>query len=71
MLCLFFTKDQDSFKDCLRENNIIPDKIERDRFKKHLQNKLYSKLILKMLSTHWLLFVVRYLLFVIICYAAG
>ena len=47
MLCLFFTKDQDSFKDCLRENDIIPDKIERDRLKKCLQNKRYSKLILK------------------------
>ena len=25
-LCLFFTKDRDSFEDCLRENDIIPDK---------------------------------------------
>ena len=25
-LCLFFTKDWDSFEDCLRENDIIPDK---------------------------------------------
>ena len=25
-LCLFFTKDWDSFKDCLRENDVIPDK---------------------------------------------
>ena len=25
-LCLFFTKDRDSFEDCLRENDVIPDK---------------------------------------------
>ena len=30
-LCLFFTKDRDSFEDCLRENDVIPDKNERDR----------------------------------------
>ena len=30
-LCLFFTKDRDSFEDCLRENNVIPDKNQRDR----------------------------------------
>ena len=23
-LCLFFTKDRDSFEDCLRENDVIP-----------------------------------------------
>ena len=28
--CLFFTKDQDSFEDCLRENDVITDKNERD-----------------------------------------
>ena len=28
--CLFFTKDRDSFEDCLRENDVIPDKNERD-----------------------------------------
>ena len=27
-LCLFFTKDRDSFEDCLRENGVIPDKNE-------------------------------------------
>ena len=31
--CLFFTKDRDSFEDCLRENDVIPDKNERDRSK--------------------------------------
>ena len=25
-LCLFFTKDRDSFEDCLRENDVIPNK---------------------------------------------
>ena len=56
-LCLFFTKDWDTFEDCLRENDIIPDKNERDRLKKCLQDRPYSKLILKMLSAYWLLFV--------------
>ena len=32
-LCLFFTKDRDSFDNCLRENDVIPDKNERDRKK--------------------------------------
>ena len=32
-LCLFFTKDRDSFEDCLRENDVIPNKSERDRLK--------------------------------------
>ena len=27
-------KDRDSFEDCLRENDVIPDKNERDRLKK-------------------------------------
>ena len=38
-LCLFFTKDRDSFEDCLRENDVIPDKNERDRLKECLQNR--------------------------------
>ena len=46
-LCLFFTKDRDSFEDCLREHDVIPDKNERDRLKKCLQDRPYSKLILK------------------------
>ena len=25
-LCLFFTRDRDSFEDCLRENDVIPNK---------------------------------------------
>lgn len=46
-LCIFFTKDRDSFEDCLRENDVVSDKNVRDRLKKYLQNKPYSKLILK------------------------
>ena len=46
-LCLFFTKDRDSFEDCLRENDVIPNKSERDRLKKCLQDRSYSKIILK------------------------
>ena len=46
-LCLFFTKDMDSFEDCLRKNDVIPDKNERDRLKKCLQDRPYSKLIPK------------------------
>ena len=48
-LCLFFTKDRNSFDDCLRENDVIPDKNEREvkKVKKCLQDRSYSKLILK------------------------
>ena len=46
-LCLFFTKDWDSFEDCLGEDDVIPDRNERDRSKKCLQDRPYSKLILK------------------------
>ena len=46
-LCLFFTKDWDSFEECLRENDVVPDKNERSRLKKCLQDRPYSKLILK------------------------
>ena len=46
-LCIFFTKDRDSSEDCLRENDVVPDENERDRFKKCLQDKPYSKLIPK------------------------
>ena len=33
MALLFFTKDRDSFEDCLRENDVISDKDERNRLK--------------------------------------
>ena len=43
-LCLFFTKDRDSFEDCLRENDVIHDKNERDRLKKCLQDRMMSSM---------------------------
>ena len=46
-VCIFFTKDRDSFEECLRENDVVSTKDDRDRLKKYLQNKPYSKLILK------------------------
>ena len=46
-LYLVFTKDRDSFEDCLRENDGITDKHERNRLKKCLQDRPYLKLILK------------------------
>ena len=36
-----------SFEDCLKENDVTPDKNERNRLKKFLQDRPYSKLILK------------------------
>ena len=57
-LCLFFTKDRDRFEDCLRENDVIPDKNERDRLKKCLQDGPYSKTHSKVLSAYWLLFAI-------------
>ena len=47
MVLFIFTKDRDSFEDSLRENDIISDKDERNRLKKCLQDRPYSKLILK------------------------
>ena len=46
-LCLLLTKNKENFEGCLRENDVIPDKNERDRLKKCLQDRPYSKLILK------------------------
>ena len=47
MALLILNKSRDSFEDCLRENDVIPDKNERDRLKKCLLDRPYSKLILK------------------------
>ena len=44
-------KDRDSFEDCLKENDVVPDKSERDILKKCLQDKPYSKFILKFYQT--------------------
>ena len=42
-LCLFFTKDWDSLEDCLREDDVIPDRNKRNRLESackigHIQN---------------------------------
>ena len=63
-LCLFFMKDRDSFEDCLRENDVVPDKNKRDRLKKCLQNGIF-KTHSKMLSAYWLLFATNLLKFAI------
>lgn len=46
-LCIFYTKDRDSFDNCLRENDVIPTLEERQRIKEELKKKKHSKLILK------------------------
>ena len=67
-LCLFFTKDRHSFEGCFRENDVIPDKSERDRLKNvfkigHIQNYF------EMLPTHWLSFLTQLVVYlIIICY---
>ena len=50
----FFTKDKDSFEDCLRENDVIHEKNERDRLKKCLQDRPKFKTHSKVLSAYWL-----------------
>ncbi|CAC5387937.1 unnamed protein product [Mytilus coruscus] len=46
-LCMFYTKDRDSFDNCLRENDVIPTLEERQRIKEELKKKKHRKLILK------------------------
>ena len=46
-LSLFFTKDRDSFENCFRETDVNYDQNERDKLKKCLHDRPYSKLILK------------------------
>ena len=58
-LCLFFTKDRDSFEDCLRENDFIPYKSKRDRLKNVFKIGPIQSLFFEMLSTNWLSFVVQ------------
>ncbi|CAC5421181.1 unnamed protein product [Mytilus coruscus] len=38
-LCMFYTKDRDSFDNCLRENDVIPTLEERQRIKEELKKK--------------------------------
>ena len=46
-LCMFYTKDRDSFENCLRENDVIPTLEERQRMQEELKKKKHRKLILK------------------------
>ena len=46
-LCMFFTKDRDSFENCLRENDVIPTLEERQRIKEDLSKVKHRKLILR------------------------
>ena len=45
-VCMFYTKDRDSFGICLRENDVIPAE-DRQRIKKELSSVKHRKLILK------------------------
>ncbi|CAG2200564.1 RNF213 [Mytilus edulis] len=56
-LCMFYTKDRDSFDNCLRENDVIPTLEERQRIKEELKKKKHRKLILKtdQPTDYWLL----------------
>ena len=44
---LFHCKDRDSFEECLRENDVIPDREERQAVRRLLAEKRHSKLLLK------------------------
>ena len=46
-VCLFYTKDRDSFENCLRENDVIPTLEERNIIRKELSKTKHCKLILK------------------------
>lgn len=46
-VCLFYCKDRDSFDICLRENDVIETKSERDKIKEKLKSSKHCKLILK------------------------
>ena len=45
-VCLFYTKDRDSFKYCLRENDIVPLE-EKQKIKEELSEVKHRELILK------------------------
>ena len=46
-VALFYCKDRDSFEDCLRENDVVPTKEERDSLRKLLSETKHAKLLLK------------------------
>ena len=45
-ICIFYTKDRDSFENCLRENDVIPSLEERKRCQELLSKTKHSKLVL-------------------------
>ena len=45
-LALFYCKDRDSFDECLRENDVVPEEKQKD-IKNFLKSRKYGKLILK------------------------
>ena len=45
-VCMFYTKDRDSFEYCLRENDVVPAE-ERQKIKEELSKVKHRKLILK------------------------
>ena len=55
LVCMFYTKDRDSFDFCLRENDVIPAE-ERQWIKKELAKVNHRKLILKtdQPTSYWL-----------------
>ena len=46
-VCLFHCKDRDSFEDCLRENDVIPSREQRELVRKQLAETKHAKLLLK------------------------
>ena len=46
-VCMFYTKDSDSFDCCLRENDVIADPPERTSIRRELSKHKHSKLILR------------------------
>ena len=44
-VCMFYTKDRDSFEHCLRENDVVPAE-ERQKIKEELSKVKHRKLIL-------------------------
>ncbi|CAC5378303.1 unnamed protein product [Mytilus coruscus] len=44
-LCMFYTKDRDSFDNCLRENDVIPTLEERQRIKEELKKRNIRKIV--------------------------
>jgi GTPase SAR1 family protein len=47
VVILFYTKDRNSFEDCLSENDVVETKEERNRIKQQLKTNKFTKLIIK------------------------